>query len=63
MCESTIIVQNEETREELMKDVIKVRVKDDVLTLIDITGDRKELSDMKIIEIDSLKHEIILTRK
>jgi predicted RNA-binding protein len=60
MCESTIIIENDDGREEIMKDVIKVHVDGNSVTCVDITGNRQELTDVKVLEIDSLKHEIIL---
>ena len=63
MCESTIILRKGEERNEIMKDVIKVNFENDRVICTDITGNKQELADVRIIEIDSLKHIIVLAEK
>lgn len=63
MCESTIILQKGEERKEIMKDVIMVNIENDKVICTDITGNIQELADVRVKEIDSLKHVIVLTGK
>jgi predicted RNA-binding protein len=62
MCESTIIIDDGENREEVMMDVVKVYVDENSIHCIDITGDTKKFEGVLITEIDSLKHNIVLKK-
>ena len=62
MCESTIIIDDGENREDVMRDVVKVYVDKNSITCLDITGDTKQFDNVQISEIDSLKHNIVLRK-
>jgi predicted RNA-binding protein len=62
MCESTIVIDDGENMEEVMKDVVKIYVDGDSINCIDITGDTKQFDNLRITMIDSLKHTIVLKK-
>ncbi|UCH89019.1 MAG: CooT family nickel-binding protein [Thermoplasmata archaeon] len=63
MCESTVILDLGDHEEEVMADVVKVITQGNSIICINITGDTKELTDVMIFQVDSLKHNIILKKK
>jgi predicted RNA-binding protein len=62
MCESTVIIEQDDNSEEVMHDVVKVSVRNHSVVCIDVTGNINEFSDVIIHEIDSLRHVIILKK-
>ena len=62
MCESTIVIDDGDSREEVMRDVVKIYVDGDTVSCLDITGESKQFENVQIQEIDSLKHNVVLKK-
>jgi len=62
MCESTIVIDDGENMEEVMRDVVKIYVEGTAIHCIDITGETKQFENVSIKIIDSLKHNIVLKK-
>ena len=60
MCESTVVLLKGGKRESVMEEVVKIIFSPESITLMDILGEKKELTGVKIIEANLISHEIIL---
>ncbi len=59
MCESSVVLDVKGKRETLMKDVIRILVKGDIIELIGLFGERESIRG-RISDIDMNKHEIVI---
>ncbi|MCK4444469.1 MAG: CooT family nickel-binding protein [Thermoplasmata archaeon] len=62
MCESTIFLEKEGEREEIMKDVAKIFIKGDQVTFLGLLGEEKTITG-ELTLVDSVKHEVIVREK
>lgn len=62
MCESTIFLERDGDREEIMKDVAKIFVNGDQLTFVGLLGEEKTITG-ELTVVDSVKHEVIVREK
>ena len=60
MCESTVYLMKGSERVVVMSDAARIIVNNDGITCIDILGERKEVPQVKIVDANLVKHEIIL---
>jgi predicted RNA-binding protein len=62
MCESTIFLERDGDREEIMKDVAKIFVDGDQVTFVGLLGEEKTITG-ELTVVDSVKHEVIVRAK
>lgn len=60
MCESTVVMQKNNTKETIMEDVAKIDFTTSGVTLMDIIGQVRELENVRIVEANLVNHEIVL---
>jgi len=60
MCESTVYLMKGSERVVVMSDAARIIVNNDGVTCIDTLGERKEVPQVKIVDANLVKHEIIL---
>ena len=60
MCESTVYLMMGSERVVVMSDAARIIVNNDGITCIDTLGERKEVPQVKIVDANLVKHEIIL---
>ncbi len=61
MCESSVYVVSGQSKELLMKDVVKATVKGDTVTCTNILGETKSVAGI-LSEINLVAHTLIVTR-
>jgi len=62
MCEFTVYVENGDSREKITKGVIKAKLKDGNVTLMDSAGKLTKVENASILTVDTLMQELILKR-
>jgi len=60
MCESTAVLLKDGKKETIMEDVARMVFRGTGVDLMDIMGEKKEISNVRIIEANLMNHEIIL---
>jgi predicted RNA-binding protein len=60
MCESTVYLMKGSERIVVMSEAARIIVNEGGITCIDTMGDRKEVPEVKIVDANLMKHEIIL---
>ncbi|MBU0685575.1 MAG: CooT family nickel-binding protein [Candidatus Thermoplasmatota archaeon] len=60
MCESTVYLMKGSVRVVVMSEAARIIVNNDGITCIDMLGERKEVPQVKIVDANLVKHEIIL---
>ncbi len=63
MCESSVYLVKEGSKEKIMGDAILIDDDGDRLVVVGILGERKEILGGKIVKMDMSKHEILITKK
>lgn len=59
MCIATVYAEGTENSESIMQDVVKMRVMNGGVSLLDILGEEKHL-DASIKSVDFIKHTVII---
>ncbi len=62
MCESSVYLITESSKEKIMDEAILIDDEGDRLVVIGILGERKEILGGKIAKMDMGKHEILITK-
>lgn len=62
MCESNVILEKDGKKETIMKEVMKMIINGNDITLIGILGERKEVQNARVKIADLAHHEILLER-
>ncbi|OPY28222.1 MAG: putative RNA-binding protein [Methanocella sp. PtaU1.Bin125] len=60
MCEFNVYVENNGQREKIAKGVIKAKLKDGVVTLMDSAGKLTKVENASIMTVDTLMQELVL---
>lgn len=60
MCESKLYLREGESLRHLMSDVIKMYLENESITAVDIAGNKLELKGYRVVEVDTLRHKIII---
>jgi predicted RNA-binding protein len=60
MCESAVYLMKGSERVLIMSEAARIIVNNDSITCIDMLGERKEVPQVKIVDANLVKHEIIL---
>ena len=60
MCEFTVYLEGNGNREKITKNVIKAKLKDGVVTLLDSAGKVTKVEHASILTVDTLMQELIL---
>jgi len=63
VCESSVYLLNGSDKTIVMADVARIIVHNDGVTCIDVLGERKEVSGVRIADANLVKHEIMLKPK
>ncbi len=63
MCESTVYLEENNERTEVMADVAKITVLEDKIVCRDILGETREVPNARIKEANLVDHAIILEKK
>jgi predicted RNA-binding protein len=63
MCESTVYIEENGERTEVMADVAKITVHEDKIICRDILGESREVPNARIKEANLVDHAIILEKK
>ncbi|MEE8358993.1 MAG: CooT family nickel-binding protein [Candidatus Hydrothermarchaeales archaeon] len=63
MCESSVYLVKEGSKEKIMDEAILIDDEGDKLVVVGILGERKEILGGKIVKMDMGKHEILITKK
>ena len=63
MCESSVYLVKEGSKEKIMDEAILIDDEGDKLVVVGILGGRKEILGGKIVKMDMGKHEILITKK
>jgi predicted RNA-binding protein len=63
MCESTVYIEENGERSEVMADVAKITVLEDKIICRDIIGESREVPNAVIKEANLVDHAIILVKK
>ncbi len=63
MCESTVYLEENGERQEVMADVAKITVLEDKIVCRDIVGETREVPNAWIKEANLVEHAIILVKK
>jgi predicted RNA-binding protein len=62
MCESTVFIEEKNSRTEFMKDVAKIEVTDDGIICYDIIGESRKAIGVKFKLLNLMDHSIILEK-
>jgi predicted RNA-binding protein len=60
MCESTVYLMKGSEKVVVMAEAARIIVNNDGITCIDTLGERKEVPQVRIVDANLVKHEIIL---
>jgi uncharacterized protein YwbE len=60
MCEFTVFLEKDGKREKITKGVVKAKLKDGVITLMDSAGKLTKVENASILTVDTLMQELIL---
>ena len=62
MCEFTVYLEDNGNRDKITKNVIKAKLKDSVVTLLDSAGKVTKVEHARILTVDTLMQELILQK-
>jgi hypothetical protein len=60
MCEFTVYLEKDGKKEKITKNVVKAKLKDGVVTLMDSAGQLTKVEKAGIVTVDTLMQELIL---
>ncbi|AFD00579.1 putative RNA-binding protein [Methanocella conradii HZ254] len=63
MCEFTVFLENDGSREKIAKNVVKAKLKEGVVTLMDVGGNLTKVEKASILTVDTLMQELILKKE
>lgn len=63
MCEFTVYVEDNGIREKITKNVVKAKLKDGTITLMDSAGSLTRLDHASIQIVDTLTQELVLKKE
>jgi len=63
MCRSTVYMSTVEGVLELVNNAVRLNLEDDLLIIIDDTGERLELNNVRIKEVNLISNNIVLEKK
>lgn len=63
MCEFTVFLENNGNREKIAKNVVKAKLKEGVVTLMDVGGNLTKVEKASIQTVDVLMQELILKKE
>jgi len=62
MCEFTVYLESNGKKEKITKGVVKAKLKDGVVTLMDSAGALTKVEKARILTVDTLTQELILKK-
>ncbi|HNX47872.1 MAG TPA: CooT family nickel-binding protein [Methanomassiliicoccales archaeon] len=62
MCRSTVYMSTKEGVLELVKNAVRLNLDDEVLVIIDDVGERLELQNVRIKEVNLISNNIVLAK-
>ncbi|HIH76376.1 MAG TPA: CooT family nickel-binding protein [Methanomassiliicoccales archaeon] len=63
MCRSTVYMSTKEGVLELVKNAVRLNLEDELLIIIDDAGERLELNNIQIKEVNLISNNIVLEKK
>jgi|GEM_PF-1754320 predicted RNA-binding protein len=63
MCRSTVYMSTMEGVLELVNNAVRLNLEDDLLIIIDDAGERLELNNVRIKEVNLISNNIVLEKK
>ncbi|MDI6896275.1 CooT family nickel-binding protein [Methanocella conradii] len=63
MCEFTVFLENDGNREKIARNVVKAKLKDGFITLMDVGGNLTKVEKASIQTVDTLMQELILKKE
>ncbi len=63
MCRSTVYMSTKEGVLELVQNAVRLNLEDDLLIIIDDVGERLELRNVRIVEVNLISNNIVLEKK
>ena len=62
MCRSTVYMSTKEGVLELVQNAVRLNLEDDLLIIIDDVGERLELRNVQIVEVNLISNNIVLEK-
>ncbi len=63
MCRSTVYMSTKEGVLELVKNAVRLNLEDELLIIVDDAGERLELNNIQIKEVNLISNNIVLEKK
>jgi hypothetical protein len=63
MCVFTVYLENDGNREKIAKDVIKAKLKDGAIMLMESSGKLTKVENASILTVDTLTQELVLKKE
>jgi hypothetical protein len=62
MCEFKVFLEESEQRKEITKNIVKAKLKDGKVVLMDSAGDIMKVDGARILVVDTLMQELVLKK-